>query len=221
MTRTIVHVIAVGDFGVALADRLAGALGATMVVDQVDQARADTAGWPDAELRVLAAWRPVPALADGVDEHAHRRGTPWLTAVLEHPYVRVGPLVVPGAGPCHACFGHRSLQHDPAPHLVRGLRGLYDAQPGHGPWGHLPHHVEMTAALVLRAQHGLRADPASEAGTVRRHHLLEGLVSSDRVTGVHGCRRCGQGRDEATRSTAVLGSDVAAWHERTGAAWPR
>ena len=69
-----IHVIAVGPFGRAVADRLAELTGADVTAEPTRPA-----------IRVLAAWRRVPDLERDLDERSFRERTPWLPVVLEHP----------------------------------------------------------------------------------------------------------------------------------------
>lgn len=151
---------------------------------------------------VVALWRPAPALCERLDIVAHQAGVRWLPVVLEPAQVRAGPLVVPGAGPCHACFEARRIQHDPHPAAAAALSASYDDDPERGPAGHLPQQARAAAglaALLLRA-------PDAEAGTVLR--LVNGsrAVRRDTVTGRHGCPRCGADRPQRDLGAVLRGA---------------
>ncbi|WP_144764441.1 TOMM precursor leader peptide-binding protein [Curtobacterium sp. 9128] len=66
---------------------------------------------------------PEPALAVVVAEHVvdpavraawTRRGTPHLPVVVGDGRVRVGPMLVPGSGPCLQCIEYAHVDEDPA-----------------------------------------------------------------------------------------------------------
>lgn len=211
------HVMAVGAFGHQVASRLAGVVPGTVVTVEDGGQRPDSSRWPTSARRVVVAWRPVPRLAARLDDLCHNWGDTWFSAILEHPYLRVGPTVVPGSGPCHECFDRRRFQHDPSAALVRALYAAYD-DPAVGPVGHLPHHAALATVLVLRTLADLDGAGKDTPGVVRRLHLLDGSASTDRITGMHGCPRCGLGRDEVIRSVAPLAAEVRAWRAE---AFPR
>jgi bacteriocin biosynthesis cyclodehydratase domain-containing protein len=143
-----------------------------------------------ADAVVAALWRPAPAWCGRLDDAAHRAGVRWLPVVLEPAQIRAGPLVVPGAGPCHTCFEARRLQHDPHPAAAAALSAAYDEAPGCGPAGHLPQQARAAAALAAV----LLAAPDAEAGTVLRVASGAHAVRRDSVTGRNGCPRCGADR---------------------------
>ena len=78
------HLLAVGPFGEAVAERLAALLNITT-------GPPDATALPPADAYLLAAWRPVPELAELLDEVAFARGIPWVPVVLDHPRLRLGP----------------------------------------------------------------------------------------------------------------------------------
>ena len=197
------HVLSAGPFGAAVADRLAAQR--PVVRTRLEEPGAEaTAHWPVAPLRVLCAWRAVPRVERLLDEAAFAWRVPWLPVVLEHPELRVGPFVVPGTGPCHACFRRRAAQHSSSADVTAELHERLDADPTLGAAGFMPFHVTIAAALAQRAI------SAREAGRVRRVNVVTLQPTSGRVVGVHGCRQCGSGVPEATRSHAALERELGA-----------
>lgn len=188
---TKVHVLAVGGFGAAVADRLRRERHDLEISTDRAGSPELSASWPDADLRILASWRETPRLAELLDARSADWGTPWFPVLAEHPRLRVGPVVVPGAGACYRCFRKRRAQHERDAAHVATLHAHYDASPESGPDGFLPHHVDMAAGMALDV---LRRFDAGEgklfAGTVRHWHLLEQHLSGGRVVGVHACDRC-------------------------------
>jgi bacteriocin biosynthesis cyclodehydratase domain-containing protein len=60
---------------------------------------------------VVAAWAELhPILFANLNQLAHRVGFSFLPAVVDGPFVIVGPTVVPGATPCFACAETRVLE---------------------------------------------------------------------------------------------------------------
>jgi bacteriocin biosynthesis cyclodehydratase domain-containing protein len=174
-----VAVAGVGPFGQAVADQLGGVTVAPRELPQTD-----------ADVLVMALWRPSPALCDRVDAAAFAAGRPWLPIIVEHPHVLVGPWVAPPAGPCFACYTARRTQHDPSSRATAGLHTAYDADPALGPAGYLPHHVRVAAALALLAL------DRRAAGQLSAYNVQTGQLSAQRLVGVHACPRCDAGRRE-------------------------
>jgi bacteriocin biosynthesis cyclodehydratase domain-containing protein len=187
----------VGPFGHAVADRL------TDLCPEVEIAGAGAVVRPRApepRLNLLIAWRRVPRMEREFDEEAFRTGRPWLPVTLDHPVLEIGPVVVPGTGPCHGCYRGRLAQHDPGRAFRRLVDDYYDDNPSAGPDGYLPSTALFAAAVVADVVDRLRTAPADEAGRVRQFDVPSQQLWSGRVVGVHGCPRCGLGRDESTRS---------------------
>ncbi len=206
---TAAHVLSVGPFGRAVAEALNGLLPGVIETRVEENYSAHPASWPTAQVHLLAAWRPVPRLSRACDEMSHAWRTPFIEAVMETPNLRVGPVVVPGAGACHACAERRALQHSPRPDEHRALREYYDANPQQGPQGFLPAFAEIAAVRLAQFLRQLKSDPASVAGQVWRMNTIHRETVSSKVVGVHGCPRCGLKRDEAMRSFAALRREVA------------
>jgi bacteriocin biosynthesis cyclodehydratase domain-containing protein len=120
--------------------------------------------------------------------------------ILDHPQLEIGPAVVPGLGACHDCYRRRLAQHDTARVIRAAVGDHYDAHPESGPDGYLPSTALLAAAVAAEVVDRLRTDAAAEAGRVRQIEVPTQQVRTGRVVGVHGCPRCGLGRDETTRS---------------------
>ncbi|GLW30280.1 TOMM precursor leader peptide-binding protein [Actinoplanes regularis] len=200
----------VGPFGYAVAERLRD------LCDDVEIAGADATSTlarprvpdlsrpPAPRLNLLVTWRRMPELEREFDEESFRSGRPWLPVVLDHPMLEIGPAVVPGAGACHGCYRLRIAQHDNARVIRAAIDDYYEAHPEAGPDGFLPSTALLAAATAAEVVGRLRADPAEEAGRVRQIEVPVQQLRTGRVVGVHGCPRCGLGRDETTRSYARL-----------------
>lgn len=181
-------ILAVGPFGAAVGQHLRAML---------------PTGSTDGVL-VLAAWHPVPGLYRQVEHAAYERGVPWIAAVMEHPWLRIGPVVVPGAGPCHRCFERRRQQHAPAGRIDRAVERHYEMSDEAGPHGFLPATVWLTAGLLADMIGRLQQHRDGEAGRIRMINILTQQLTAGRTVGIHGCPRCGLRRDEARRSSDRL-----------------
>lgn len=203
------HVLAVGAFGRQTAERLARTHPALVVTEpSPGPARAWSATWPLADVHVLATWREAPDIARSLDAAAFAWRKPWIPVVYEHPYLRVGPTVVPGAGPCYHCFFARSSQHSTMADLVDALRSYYEVNPDAGTVGFLPAHAALAAAMAHEVLDGLAAGGADEPGLVRQVNVSSLRVAHGRLIGVHGCPRCGSGREPRSRSVVDLERDL-------------
>ncbi|WP_214324510.1 TOMM precursor leader peptide-binding protein [Nonomuraea sediminis] len=160
-----------GDFGHSFAEQLRALLAGTGRTVRV-------AGEPGPGFAVRAAWRDVPAEFEAFAATAR---TPWLAVAQAHPYLRVGPAVVPGIAPCHECYLTRVRQHGPAD----GVEAALAAHPEVGVGGFAPHQVMMAAGMALAL-----IDTA-EAGTLVTIDCRTDEVVSWRVVPAHACRGCG------------------------------
>ncbi|WP_018680253.1 TOMM precursor leader peptide-binding protein [Actinokineospora enzanensis] len=174
--------VGVGAFGHHVVDLLtAPGHRATRHHEDLDQVFA-----ADVDLVTLVLDRPTPSLSARADELAFRHGVAWLPVVVEHPVVRVGPLVRPPHGPCADCFRRRQAQHDTRGRESAALAAAYRRDPGLGPTGHLPHHVRLVAAV---ARHAMATGlPDGELLSV---WLLDHEITTARVLPCHDCPRCG------------------------------
>lgn len=138
-----------------------------------------------ADAVVLASWRPAPAVHERADELAHRTGTPWLPVTIEQPVLRVGPLVVPGDGPCFRCYRDRRIQHDANRSVTRAVEDAYDRDGSCGPAGFLPQHRRIAAGAAAMLLGGHRSP-----GRLLTFSLLSLVMRTDHVVACHGCGRC-------------------------------
>lgn len=190
----LVKIIVAGGFGVDVGHRLAALLRDER--HDVDLHRLDAgppAGLTDADIAVLVAARDDTVVA----ELAWAAGVPRLPVIHSHPDIRVGPVDLPGRGPCSRCHASRLAQHGP--------QGT-DTPTGPAPLP--PHLVELAAGTALGA---------TTTGEVRTGRVLLIDTWTDRVTSapvvpVHGCPRCGgpapRDRRAALRSTARRSIDA-------------
>jgi bacteriocin biosynthesis cyclodehydratase domain-containing protein len=208
-------VVSIGPFGEQAARHLLRALPGALALARSDLLNAFATA---RRAVLLALWRPEPALCERADELAHHRGTVWLPVTMDPPVVRVGPLVVPGSGPCFRCFHRRRQQHDTQPAATAGLLAAYAADPEAGPAGYLPHHARLAAAIaaqMVSTGRGGRGEGWGESGPgmVTTIRLFSPAMTTTSVVGCHDCPRCGGPPGPAGELAAVLAGF-------RGAAWP-
>lgn len=148
---------------------------------------------------VFVMWRPSDADCEAVDEFAFDAGVPWFPVVLDQPYLRVGPWLVPPEGPCFQCLRTRLLQHTADISRRTKIREAYDADPKWGGYGHLPAHVQLACGLIQKAAGDmvdLGCRMANKPGIrdaleeLVRYDFMNGGFSRHRLVPCHGCPRC-------------------------------
>lgn len=191
--RVPLAVAAVGPFGERTAEHLTKAVPGACLVARSDIVNAFALA---RDAVVLALSRPEPALCELADEVSHRYGTPWLPVTMDHPVIRVGPLVMPGCGPCFRCYRRRRQQHDTQPEASAALLAAYAADPEAGPAGYLPHHTRIAAGVVSEMLHGIAVGDQRRLhghvpGSVTTIRLFGRGISTNLVVRCHDCLRCG------------------------------
>ncbi|GAA0369381.1 hypothetical protein GCM10009541_09840 [Micromonospora gifhornensis] len=177
MQQPPITVVAVGDFGRAVAGRLVSRIAGTQVTESVPAAT------PPLRPIVLASWREARTIARSID--ADDAVPWWLPVILTHPQIRVGPVLGGQLPGCYDCLLGQVLATDEQPHVTRALWDLYDQDRWSGPLGYLEHHVSVAAALatmLIRQQ-----DPCSQR--ILSYDLLDGTVRTDAFVPVDGCPR--------------------------------
>jgi len=157
---------------------------------------------------VTGLWRPWPALCGRSDELAFEYRCPWLPIIMDHPHLRVGPLVVPGHGACFSCFAARQAQHDDQRTASAAVLQAYDLDGRLGPQGYLCHHARLAAALAHVVLGRLGETSGSVAGQVVSANVLGSGFRTHRVAARPGCSRCGRARHRG--DSDVLAGLVAA-----------
>jgi len=211
-----VALLGLGDFGDHVAAFLCG--NARWPVAMADSVAG--AFEKDSPAFIATMWRPCPATCEEADELAFRHQRPWLPVVMDHPHVRVGPMVVPGQGACFGCFTARCDQHDSQPDITAALHAGFDREPGLGPRGYLDHHARLAAALAQMALGDLSDDwLAAAAGQVLTFNVYRSTVRRHPVIARSGCPRCGGPAASANGSAMadllhIIAAERAARHAR-------
>jgi bacteriocin biosynthesis cyclodehydratase domain-containing protein len=199
MTQPVL-LVPVGPFGDAIARHLEG-----LRLDTVRESATD-AGFSlltSARIIVVAAWRPVVALCEGIDRASRRLNRPFVPLVIEGATLSIGPVVRPGAAGCWHCWIRRRNQHDPFAAERAAVAAVYDACPDAGPRGYLEAAAVVGAAQLSRTIERIDRDDCA-GGELWQMHLLTRAVTTSTVIGVDGCPYCGLGRPLQDRSWREL-----------------
>jgi bacteriocin biosynthesis cyclodehydratase domain-containing protein len=142
-----------------------------------------------ASVTVLVSERHDLRSIDRLDAAAHGTGRPWLSITHHHPYVQVGPYVVPFRGPCHRCLRIRLEQHG----HIDPVTDATASRPGVDPVRGVGAHVGVTAAGLALAMiaDGVHAGVLFQVST---HGLPIVRIP---VAAAHLCPRCGAGTARA------------------------
>ncbi|MFB6521202.1 TOMM precursor leader peptide-binding protein [Streptomyces sp. NPDC056401] len=190
LTKTPLHTLWTGAFGERVATHISALTGSASTAARHDGTYSAT--WPHARLRIVATWRHEPVLTSRLSELHTAFGTPWLPVVLEYPKIRIGPLIVPGEGPCHDCYLARRSQHDRSPVGTAALRASAAADPEAGVSGFTEGQAMVAAGLAVDLVQARGGEPHAVApGRVLFYDVLSRALITDTVLGVHGCPRCG------------------------------
>jgi hypothetical protein len=126
-------------------------------------------------------------LAGTLDQHSFLTGIAWFPVVLAFPAIRVGPVVVPGASACYACYLARRWQRDPLAEYSQAVL----ASNAPGPAGFFPHHALLAGALTNKLLSDIDLyGCAGKAGCIRTVVLPSGRLDASRAVGVDRCPRC-------------------------------
>jgi bacteriocin biosynthesis cyclodehydratase domain-containing protein len=144
---------------------------------------------------VVALWRAASKVTRAADKLSFEHNIPWLPIIMEHPLLRVGPLVFPGKGPCFRCYSIRRAQHEPHFDSAADIEKFYDENTDAGPQGYLPQHARMAAAMATRMLSAVTAHSPGDAfpvppGQVTSISLTSGSIAIERVVACHNCSRC-------------------------------
>jgi bacteriocin biosynthesis cyclodehydratase domain-containing protein len=139
-------------------------------------------------LGILATHRDVTADLEAFAAAAELAGRPWVPVALSPGYVRVGPLTIPGAAPCPACYSARRAQHG---WLAPGREQSAEPHDDLGVQGFPPHLAAMAAGLALAiASPAAGPGPARAAGALFLIDLATDAVSAWTVIPADGCPVC-------------------------------
>ncbi|MFG2195874.1 TOMM precursor leader peptide-binding protein [Streptomyces sp. NPDC048639] len=189
ITTAPMHVLWTGEFGERVARHVEHMTGCP--TRRAGHGDLRPATWPHTPMRLVAGWRLEAGLLNEVARLHRACRTPWLPIVHEYPVIRVGPLIVPGRGPCHGCYVRRRAQHDRASTSAAALRASLAADPDHGVSGFTDAQARIAAGLALDLVDQGDAELEHRAGLVLFYDVLTRNLVADTVVRVHGCADCG------------------------------
>jgi bacteriocin biosynthesis cyclodehydratase domain-containing protein len=206
VNTTPVEILTVGVFGRAVAEYLIA------LRRDVHETRADGADRPfdargAARIRLLAAWRPVPAICELLDHRSHASQRPFVPLIAESTVLRLGPIVVPGRGACWSCWMRRRRQHAEWPDELMAVLRHYADSDRAGPEGYLEPFAMIGAMQLAQTIEAIDAS-APVAGRVCELDMLTRNIAVSTVVGVHDCPRCGLHRSPLTRSVAEMAQQL-------------
>jgi bacteriocin biosynthesis cyclodehydratase domain-containing protein len=202
-----VHLLSVGAFGQAVAAYLRSLR--TDVVEMV--VSNDTVPlpemWPVARAGIIAAWRPVPHLCELLDDLSYTWQRPFVPLVLDSTVLRLGPIVIPGAGSCWGCWAQRFRQHSERPQEQAALWRHYASHVDSGPRGYLEPYALMAATRIAQTIDELDSSKAVP-GHIWQIDMMTRVITTSKVVGVHDCGRCGLHRSPSARSFAGMQQEL-------------
>jgi bacteriocin biosynthesis cyclodehydratase domain-containing protein len=203
-----VHLLSLGSFGQAVGSYLSALRTDVLETKLAAQVAPSSGAWPTARIRVVAAWRPVQALCRQLDDLSYQNGQPFIPLVLDSTLLQLGPVVVPGCGPCWGCSAQRNRQHATSLAGNAALCEFYDNDWEAGPRGYFEPFALMAAGRVSETIDAIDCATAVP-GQVWQIDLLTRKTSTARAIGIDGCPRCGLGRQAATRGFSDLQTQLA------------
>ena len=159
--------------------------------------------WPRARVRLVASWRPVPALCRRLDNLSFQNKIPFIPLILDSSLLQLGPVVIPESGCCWSCWERRTLQHAAVPSAHTALWDFYDNHDASGPQGYIEPFAVIGASRFSQMVDALDCRQAAP-GQVWQMNLLSRRIVTSCEIGVDGCPQCGSGRSIPTRSVEDL-----------------
>ncbi|AVQ98349.1 TOMM precursor leader peptide-binding protein [Oceanobacillus sp. M65] len=204
-----IHIITVGSFGKEVAERISQR-DEKVVVTELEgyQYFLPTDRFPSAKIHIFASDKPLSRLSKHLDIIFSKWKEPWLPIIQEHPYVRIGPFVIPDEEGCYHCFESRYLQHSSNPSHVKALYDYYSSNPMSAPKGYLPGFAGFVASYAWNLIQKFDQKDFSMAGKVYQLNMLSRTSLSSKVISVHGCPRCGFERDPKMASIDLLAKSI-------------
>jgi bacteriocin biosynthesis cyclodehydratase domain-containing protein len=201
-----VHLLSVGNFGTAIGEYLRA-----FRTDIVETVAADEAlladAWPDARIRLVAAWRPVPHLCELLDERCYGEQRPFVPVIMDSTVLQLGPIIVPRGGSCWSCWVRRCRQHSSWSQAQAALLEHYASNPNSGPQGYLEPFALLAAARIVENIDALDSSTAIP-GYIWQIDVLTRRETTGTMVGVHDCRRCGLQRLAATRGFVAMEQEL-------------
>jgi bacteriocin biosynthesis cyclodehydratase domain-containing protein len=191
MERPRVSIVADGGFGRALAGTVRALLGGGRC-SVSPPGEGLGAFFAEAGFAMRASWRDVRSEFEAFAAAADAARVPWLAVAAGPGHIRVGPVVVSGAAPCHACFLRRVRQHE-ADGRAEEIQRAYEARRGLGVNGYAPHHVALAAGQALSLCGQASGPGTLVVGEVRFIDCQTDEVARLEIAPAQGCGTCDPG----------------------------
>jgi bacteriocin biosynthesis cyclodehydratase domain-containing protein len=202
-----VHLLTLGAFGRAVA-RYLGTLRSDVKETPVsDNTIPIPEMWPISRVTAITSWRPAPTLCKLLEELSYDWQRPFVPLFQSSTALRLGPVVVPGQGPCWTCWTQRFRQHAEWPEAEAVILDHYAQHGEAGPHGFLEPFAMMAAERLSSIIDQLSSS-IPIAGNIWQIDMLTRDISVSRVVGVHDCSRCGLHRAAATRTVAPMRAEL-------------
>lgn len=216
MSDNLVHLLYAGAFGKAVAGHFRKFRNDVTEAGIAAEIEVDRALWPPARMTIVASWRPLPKFCDKLDELHHELKRPFIPLIVDSTALRLGPVIIPGQGPCWRCWIQRSRQHAEWTNAQVALMKHYAEQPEAGPQGYLEPFAVIGAARLAQTVAEIDGSSA-RGGAIWQIDLLSREILTSTVVGVHSCSRCGLHRPEITRTVDQIKKELEyLWAERRG-----
>jgi bacteriocin biosynthesis cyclodehydratase domain-containing protein len=202
-----VHLICVGPFAEAVNQEFETMRNDIIGTEVVDDTFPLPSTWPASRVNVLVSWRPVPSLCELLNQVSYDLHCPFVPVIQDLTAIRLGPIVVPGQGPCWHCWITRWRQHSGWTKERTSLLQYYAAHPEAGPQGYLEPFVTMAAVRIAQTITNIDSDDALP-GSVWQVDMMTRQIATATVVGVHDCSWCGLGKPRLTRSVAGLQQEL-------------
>ena len=165
-----------------------------------------------AKMLAFVAWRPDPSRCELLDRIAHNSELPFVPLTIDTGKLQLGPVVVPGRGPCWTCWAQRSRENSAWPIAREALLDFYDTHPKvdrrvsnhrcgrclkNGAGDHFPRQRTRSSRPCLAIR------------------FITRQIHTFTVVGRHDCQRCGLHRSPQTRSIDFISQELTwLWKEQ-------
>ncbi|WP_432146599.1 hypothetical protein [Streptomyces sp. bgisy084] len=194
-------VVHTGDFGAAVATEVRRRL---PDADAVHTGALPGLQCPPGGLILLATNRPCVDVELTVDRWAMDQQCFLIPVALEHPFLRIGPVLGPRAHATLDCYRRRLHQHHRDREVRRMAEEQYAAEAALQPQGYLPTLVTLAVSTVLELGRRLADGVDDELQQVRLLDVYTLSTRCSRLVGRHGNARSAPVYAEAERSYRAL-----------------
>ncbi|WP_077706052.1 hypothetical protein [Virgibacillus dokdonensis] len=149
-----------------------------------------------AELIVVISDNPCVSFCKKISDYSYKEKKIFVPIIIDQPNVIIGPIWRSAEDACYHCYIDRILQHSPVSQVLKEVWQFYDHNLQTFSTGYHPSEPSFLASWLLGNLSNCFSDVR---GQVIQLNLVTREPISSQVIGVHGCPRCGLGREEKTR----------------------